>query len=222
MRNEIENILSRLKSQSLTFDREAEIEAARKAEEEEREAERYSRIIVKSQLPARYAVPHQNLTGDDWKARFRSIAGRLGNGIMVAFCGGRGTGKTQMAAELCHYTARKGRSCRYSTAMQFFLELRATFAKSSEKTELDVVEEFARPSLLIIDEAQERGESEWHDRMLTMLLDRRYAGMKDTVIISNQVVSEFAKSIGDSNASRIREVGAIVQFSGESYRKPVF
>lgn len=140
---------------------------------------------------------------------------------MIAFSGGRGTGKTQMATHLLHHAARKGTTIRYTTAMQFYLQLRATFQKESNMTELKVVEDFSRPGLLVIDECQERGESSWHDRMLTLLLDQRYANLKDTILITNQIAEKFAQSIGDSNASRISEVGMIIRFDWPTYRIPM-
>lgn len=220
MKNELESTLNHLKCLSLSPEREAELEAERVREAKRAKDERYAKIVAKSRLPIRYATPCQNLVGDVWKGHARSIARGLGTGLMIAICGNRGTGKTQMAAEVIHVAARKGLSCRYTTAMDFFLELRASFQKSSELTELQVVDAFASPALLVLDEAQERGESEWHDRMLTMLLDRRYANLRDTILVTNLLAKAFAALIGDSNLSRMWQMGGVIELTGESFRTP--
>jgi DNA replication protein DnaC len=66
---------------------------------------------------------------------------------------------------------------------------------------------------------QERGETPWEDRLLTHLIDRRYASEKDTLLITNQSKESFIQSIGPSAASRIVEVGGIVTCDWPSYRK---
>ena len=57
--------------------------------------------------------------------------------------------------------------------MTVFLELQACFA-SPDKAALDVVEAHRKPKLLVIDEFQERGETEWENRQLNHIIDLRY------------------------------------------------
>jgi len=103
--------------------------------------------------------------------------------------------------------------------MEFFLEIKASFRPDSTVTEKQVIEEFIRPKLLIIDETQERGETKWEDGLLTHLIDRRYRQERDTLLISNQTKEAFAESIGASIASRIIETGGIVLCNWPSFRK---
>ena len=70
----------------------------------------------------------------------------------------------------------------------------------------------------MLDELQERGETPWEDRLLTHVIDRRYAAEKDTLLITNHSKEKFLESIGESVASRLVETGGIVNCSWASYR----
>jgi len=216
----VENILSGLKFQPSS---DAEVEAyKRKIEAEDRRARGldYASIVSKACFPLRYAKMHEQPRGEGWMGLYERMLARLGTGMMVAFTGRRGTGKTQMAAQLGHSAAKRGMTVRYTTAMNFFLEVKGSWANGSKLTELEVIRNFAKPALLILDEVQERGETGWEDRLLTNVLDRRYADLKDTIVLTNQVKEKFAEAIGDSNASRISEMGGIAEFNWPSYRTP--
>lgn len=135
------------------------------------------------------------------------------NGIVVLY-GKRGGGKTRMAAELAVMVGRS----RYRTAMRFFLEVRATFKKGSEQTELEIVDDMAKADLLVIDEIQERGETAFEDRLLTHVVDARYAAMKPTVLIANLTKSGLTEALGTSIVDRARENGKSIEFNWPSYR----
>jgi DNA replication protein DnaC len=138
------------------------------------------------------------------------------NGITVLY-GKRGGGKTRMAAELAAMVG----SSRYRTAMRFFLEVRATFRKDSERSEMDVIDELAKADLLILDEIQERGETAFEDRLLTHIIDARYAAMRPTVLIANLTKAELSRSLGDSIVDRARENGKSIEFTWPSYRTQI-
>ena len=120
-----------------------------------------------------------------------------------------------MAAELAFAVG----SSRYRTAMRFFLEVRATFRKNSESSEMEVIDELAKSDLLILDEIQERGETPFEDRLLTHVIDARYAAMKPTILIANLSKSDLAESLGKSIVDRARENGKSIEFTWPSYRQ---
>ena len=161
-------------------------------------------------LDAVKSSPH----GAEWLKAYEAAKERvLMNGIVVLY-GKRGGGKTRMAAELAVMVG----SSRYRTAMRFFLEVRATFRKDSEKSEMDVIDDLAKAELLILDEIQERGETAFEDRLLTHVIDARYAAMKPTILIANLVKSDLAESLGKSIVDRARENGKAIEFTWPSYR----
>jgi DNA replication protein DnaC len=177
---------------------------------------RHSRAVGKrTGWPEKYLQaikepPH----GTEWLAAYDLAKERIkANGIVVLY-GKRGGGKTRMAAELA---VMVGSSC-YRTAMRFFLEVRSTFRKESERSEMDIIDDLAKADLLILDEIQERGDTAFEDRLLTHLIDARYAAMKPTVLIANLAKSDLAESLGKSIVDRARENGKSIEFTWPSYR----
>jgi len=161
-----------------------------------------------------------------WADKLADLVAMEGSGFIVALLGNRGTGKTQMAAEMIRHRMRHADKyqCQYVRAMDVFLQLKASYGQDGPR-EIDVLNGFAKPHLLVIDEAHERGATDWEDRMLTYLIDKRYGAMKDTVLISNvgegterAIQEQFRTMIGESIYSRLIETGGVVTCGWESFR----
>ena len=173
------------------------------------------------------------LSGEPWLEAYKTAQRVVEKGGIVVFHGTRGGGKTRMASELAkkadipkdktaRFDSGFGMKCGYSptyvTAMGFFLEVRATYAKSSTKTEAEVVKRLTTPSFLCIDEIQERSDSVWENRLLTHVIDARYGADLPTVLIANLKEDELKASLGPSIMSRIQETGGSIEFNWGSYR----
>lgn len=186
------------------------------------EAERRNQIILNASLGKKTGWPAKWLeeiksepTGDGWKAAFgRGLAVLDNHGILILH-GKRGPGKTRMAAELSLYAGKT----RYRTAMRFFLEIRATY-RNKDVSEMEIIDDLVAANLLVLDELQERGETPFEDRLLTHLIDARYAENKPTILIANYTATELAAALGFSVVDRVRENGATIEFTWPSFRKP--
>ena len=108
---------------------------------------------------------------------------------------------------------------RYVKASDIFRDIRSTYRSESRESETSIFKSFTRPKLLIIDEAQERAETEFEDRALTHIIDKRYDSMLHTVIISNLTKDALAKSLGTSIVSRIHETGDVIECNWPSFRE---
>ena len=160
---------------------------------------------------------HPSSGAGAWDLKLIELKVKLDTGFLVALIGLRGCGKSQLAVELIRESCRHGSAALYTTAMDIFIDIRDAYKlQESERT---VLVRFQRPALLVIDEAQERGESAWEDRMLTALIDYRYSQMRDTVIISNLKREAFTASMGASVVSRMIETGGIIECNWPSFRK---
>lgn len=152
-----------------------------------------------------------------WWKTLLNLSTRLNTGFIFALVGPRGPGKTQMGVELMKIQTSQLRSARYCTALDFFIDLKSCF--DTDRNQRRVLDQYAAPRLLVIDEAQERGETPWEDRMLTYLINRRYNDRKDTLLISNQTAKEFWTAIGPSVASRMSETGSVIECTWPSFRE---
>jgi DNA replication protein DnaC len=170
-------------------------------------------------FPTRY---DEELQHDEWFAMFeraRSVVERGGN---VSLCGTRGGGKTRMATELAQRAVLpRGKSKPkriFKTAMRIFLEIRATYRRDSAITELEVMDNLATCRLLVIDEVQERAESDFEAQKLTAIIDDRYRHKLPTILIANLTPQAFTETLGPSICDRCNEDGGLLEFTWPSFR----
>jgi len=173
---------------------------------------------IECSIPERHRRREPNVVAvEDWTKTREAVASQLGAGFLMGLLGKRGTGKTQIAADVAFAACRKVWHVKYATAMDFFLDVRATY-KSEIQAERDAIAAYSEPKLLILDELQVRGETDFEDRMLTHLLDKRYGAMRDTLLIANLTAEEFALSVGPSITDRLRECGGLFKCEWGSWR----
>lgn len=194
-------------------------EAERRRQAERREAQR--RLVERARrdwnVPERHRVAQVEFIGP-WASKLDVIRQGLGKGCTWALCGTRGNGKTQMAVQAMIEATEQGRAALYTTAIQFFAQIRATFRQTSKETDLDVIACYRKPSLLVIDEIGKRGESAWEGNMLFELMNRRYADLTDTLVIANLSPEDLAASLGPSITSRLNETGGMVHCDWQGRR----
>ena len=170
-----------------------------------------------SGVPLRHAQTRVSASPEWVKAAHRAVAA-LQQPAMLALIGPRGTGKTQMAVELLREYCRSGRTGVYVRTMDLLIEVRDTYGEGAMKREREVMRRYRIPQLLVLDEVQVRGSTEWEQNLLTNLLDTRYSANLSTILVSNLNADAFVKSVGDSIASRLMETGGIIECDWHSFR----
>lgn len=194
------------------------IEDRKKRQEEEAHAFKVQQFRFDWNAPRRQLSKTDLDRTGAWGKKEEELTKMLGKGFLVALVGGRGPGKTQMAVELMKKCTFQLRSAYYNTLTGLFLKIKATFKNDSQHTEDDLVRSMISPSLLVLDEISRRSDSDWENRILYEIIDRRYCEMKDTLLIANQSKAQFIEAIGESIASRMQETGGIMECTWESYR----
>jgi DNA replication protein DnaC len=107
---------------------------------------------------------------------------------------------------------------RYTTAVELFVTIKETYGDNAQRSERAAIDLFVKPDLLVIDEVQERAGTEWEQRLLSAIVDRRYAGMKDTILVGNLKPDDVRAELGTSIASRAQETGGIYVADWPSFR----
>ena len=188
--------------------------------EELERARRWREALEKAHVPKRH-WDFDKPTGSEWTAKLARLAPQIGSGTLVALIGPRGTGKTQLAVELIrrHVADSDKPWPVYARAIEIFMWLRESFGPAN-RTEAEAVRAFTAPKLLVIDEAHERGGSDWENRLLTYIIDVRYAEMRDTILVSNETLAGFKAAIGSSIYSRLTETGGVIVCDWPSFRIP--
>ncbi len=199
--------------------REARWDRENQLREAQARRERVAALWAAANVPLRHQRPFDAAPDSPWFNALCEVEG-MPCGSLILLCGQRGTGKTQIAAKVIARACRNLESSLYTTAIEIFLHLReAMKGEGADSSERRLLGEYAGYSLLIIDEAHERGETDWEDRMLTHLIDRRYREMRTTILITNHQRGEALTSLGPSFTDRLRECGGVIECNWQSFRR---
>lgn len=151
----------------------------------------------------------------------------IGEVDLMALLGNRGNGKTLLAVRLMADMVKgntgptaKDRAVRYFKAADLFRYMRDVVRKGTSEEE--AIEMLANLDLLVIDEAHERGETDFENRTLTGIIDHRYDRMKPTILIANQTKADFGASMGPSIVSRMQETGFVIECDWPSVRQAMW
>jgi DNA replication protein DnaC len=211
----------------------AEEQSRRQSEEERAVAqERAKRMaeeaINAAAIPARF----RNRTFESFVADTEQLAKALatvkayadefkrhlsaGTGLILT--GPPGTGKSHLSAAVLLQLA-PDHLCLYTTVSQLIRAVRDTWRKDSETSEKQLIKRLGSDvDLLVIDEVGVQYGTDAERNLLFDILDRRYADMRPTILLSNLQGDALKEVLGERVYDRMRETQRMVTFTGESYR----
>lgn len=140
------------------------------------------------------------------------------NGKSFVLSGSVGTGKTHLACAVANEIARKGYIPYFATVSDIVKKVKSTWVKGSDKTEDQVIKEFAQIDLLIIDEVGATAENEHDDRIIFDIINDRYAEQLPTICLTNLDRDRFTERMGERIADRIGHGGNFITMNWDSYR----
>lgn len=154
----------------------------------------------------------------------------------AVFHGPLGVGKTSTAVELLKIVSKeKGWLCRYEKLWRILARMKAVnMREEGAPGEVEIVEEFCKPSLLVVDEAGVNPGTASDHRIIYEVLDARYERLKPTIITTNHDVDDddraraaaagtlcgvdaFLACFGTRTADRF--TGNVVRFEGTNLRE---
>jgi len=141
----------------------------------------------------------------------------------LVFLGKNGTGKTHLA--VC---AVKEIGGKIYTMYEISTRIRATYTPKAKEDEIDVVDELARLSLLVVDEIGRTKGSDAEANWLSYVIDKRHVRGLPLILISNKHTKKTCAKggcenclenyIGEDIMSRLNENGKLINFTGDDYR----
>jgi DNA replication protein DnaC len=154
-----------------------------------------------------------------YAAEFSQIAE---SGRCLLLLGKPGTGKTHLSVAIANeIMARSSATAVYRTVGAVLQAIRATYDRTSEQSESQILSSLVSPSLLILDEigVSKEKPSDFELTTLFAIINGRYEEQRPTVIVSNLDAKALPAAIGERCADRLREGGVIViPFEWESQR----
>ena len=155
-----------------------------------------------------------------WAEKFDRMFKVCSDGGTILVCGDRGNGKTQAAVEVVRWFCKEGLSCRYVRARQIGMELRRSYGPERKVTEDQAIKAFTKPHLMVVDEVQERPDSDYEIRTFTLIMDLRYSSVRPTILIANYDPMHIEDILSSSIRDRINEGGGVITFDWPSFRTP--
>jgi len=214
-------------------ERDAEEAEAKRKDEEKRQARLESKMKAAG-IPAAFRDrtfdSYETFTPEmveaqrivrDFAANFWSE--HIKDGTFLVLGGDRGTGKSHLAIAAAQQVMSRG-TAMYSRAADIIRRVRATWRRDSDQSEDEVLSLLSTGiDLLVIDEVGMQRGTEDEQIILFDVLDRRYADLRPTILLTNLDGREFAEFLGPRIMDRLRERAVFIPFKWESYRsRPAF
>jgi DNA replication protein DnaC len=161
----------------------------------------------------------------EWTNVYNAVCKIARCGGIIALCGGRGAGKTQLGVCLVNRATShsdpndkyRKLTAQYIKAYDFFLRIREAM-KSQDDSERAATNEFIRPYLLVIDALEVSKGSDYEYQLLDHVIDKRYDNERPTLIISNDTPEVMSQRLGPSIIDRMRDAGGILTLKTPSFR----
>lgn len=174
---------------------------------------------IESNIPKRYVdfkpLDSTNKIWLDYYLKIKEMILKKDN--LFIFYGKHGTGKTQLACSICILAAWKNNiEAHYTTMLEIILNCLDKQANGNLKKQIDV---YCRKKILVIDAFELRKDSEFENRILNFIIDKRYADMKTTIIITNEEKKNILKTLGSAIVDRAKETGSSFDFDWQSFRE---
>lgn len=145
----------------------------------------------------------------------------LQEGRSAIFVGKVGTGKTHLAIGIALSIMQQQRSALFVTVQRLIRRVKDSW-HTKEETESQVVDVFASPDLLVLDEVGVQFGSEFEKQVLFDVLNTRYENRKPSILLSNIPKEQLSDYLGERVTDRLRENGGkVIGFDWESYRRNI-
>lgn len=138
-------------------------------------------------------------------------------GTFAVLAGTPGTGKSHLALACAPAVMKRGTAMYLRTA-DIIRRVRATWRRDSDQTEEEVLHALAGLDLLIIDEVGVQRGTEDEQMILFDVMDRRYAELKPTILLTNLSGQAFVEFMGPRIMDRLKERAVFVPCKWESFR----
>lgn len=140
-------------------------------------------------------------------------------GTCMIFSGNAGTGKTHLACAIANELMGQGVSAAFTTVSDAMRAIKRTYDAGSAMTEVQAIQAFVDPQLLILDEVGANRGTDYELQLMFDIINKRYENCRPTIILTNLDPAALRECLGERVVDRLREGGGkLVAFTWESFR----
>ena len=140
-------------------------------------------------------------------------------GTSLIMCGNPGTGKTHLAIGVARKVMDAGGTAMFTRIIDMARTVKETYGKDSTRTERQVIQSFAEPDLLILDEVGHQHGSDTERMILFDVINARYEECKPVILITNLTLNGLRDYMDERALDRLREGGSnAIVFDWQSQR----
>lgn len=215
------------------------IEAEKKIQEEKERAyrEKIERMIAESKLGERFRTrTFENFILNDKNKYAYEISKKYANefkkykkdGTGLIFIGSYGTGKTHLAAAICHELIKQNYQPIFGTMITLLEKIKATYDDEyAKENEEQVIDKYTRCDLLVIDDLGKERPTEWAIEKLYYIINTRYERNLPVIITTNYSIEKLINRLtikdnvetAEAIVSRLYEMCVGIQMEWEDFRK---
>jgi DNA replication protein DnaC len=161
--------------------------------------------------------------------KFKSHYANQGRKITIH--GAFGTGKTYLASAIANELMGQGFSVIYMTLREVLFQMQSAWKNSSSKSEQDILKDFLKPDLIIIDEVglldsfgNVLPSRDFEESRISAIYDLFYREKKTVINITNLSTEQLEIFLTPRIYQRItqEDIGAVFELKGDSLRKQKF
>lgn len=178
-------------------------------------------LMGQSGLPKRFLSAHLK----DFQTKYQIP--ESDQGFYVT--GKRGVGKTHLLAAICkdkiisHLKSNDNDIERkdlpaFIPVPELLFQFKQSYSKDSKTSEEEILKKYTQVRVLALDDLGAERSTDWAIQLLYLLIDRRYADMRQTFISSNLPLESIASQLDDRIASRIAGMCDVVEIQGQDRR----
>jgi DNA replication protein DnaC len=123
--------------------------------------------------------------------------------------GKTGCGKTHLAVGVMAEHLRKKPEAIFIGVPELLMRIRASFEKGATVSEMELVDKYSQCGLLVLDDMGAEKTTEFSITTLYIILDRRNANCRKTIVTSNLGLKDISAAYGDRIASRLADMKVI-------------
>ena len=194
---------------------ERELEEQQKKERERQKYEDYTKCGVGKKYFDKSIdnfMP-RNETEEKIKESIKYFVSNPANKILL-FYGNYGTGKTHLACGILREIEGL-----YVTSQKLCIEYETGADFNAKKNRLQVVTEYAKAPMLVIDEVGRSLNKNLEQNLLNYIISERYANNLPLVLVTNLNKKEFVEYLGMAVFDRLIETCISLEFTGQSQRQ---